>query len=90
MNPLIRLLVLPAMQAMGKAPHVSSFGASVLEQLIMGAGFDILVRENHACKGKDQRPYIVTRKQRARISTPAVTQVHRSFCQWRARSPQSS
>jgi ubiquinone/menaquinone biosynthesis C-methylase UbiE len=63
MNPLIRLLLLPAMRAIGKAPHVSSLGAFALEQLIVGAGFDILVRESHASKGKDQRPYIVARKQ---------------------------
>ena len=62
MNPLIRLLLLPAMQAIGKAPHVSSLGASALEQLIIGAGFDVLVRESHASKGNDQRPYIVARK----------------------------
>lgn len=62
MNPLIRLLALPAMRAIGKAPHVSSLSASALEQLIVGAGFDVLVRESHASKGKDQRPYIVARK----------------------------
>src|SRR5215207_9489968 len=62
MNPLIRLLLLPAMRTIGKAPHVSSLGASALEQLIIGAGFDVLVRESHASKGKDQRPYIVARK----------------------------
>ena len=62
MNPLIRLLLLPAMRAIGKAPHVSSLGASALEQSIIGAGFDVLVRESHASKGKDQRPYIVARK----------------------------
>jgi ubiquinone/menaquinone biosynthesis C-methylase UbiE len=62
MNPLIRLLLLPAMRAIGKAPHVSSLGASALEQLIVDAGFDVLARESHASKGKDQRPYIVARK----------------------------
>ena len=62
MNPLIPLLLLPAMRAIGKAPHVSSLGASALEQLIIGAGFDVLVRESHASKGKDQRPFIVARK----------------------------
>jgi ubiquinone/menaquinone biosynthesis C-methylase UbiE len=62
MNPLIRLLLLPAMRAIGKAPHVSTLGVSALEQLIIGAGFDVLVRESHASKGKDQRPYIVARK----------------------------
>jgi ubiquinone/menaquinone biosynthesis C-methylase UbiE len=62
MNPLIRLLLLPAMRAIGKAPHVSSLAASELERLIIGAGFDVVVRESHASKGKDQRPYIVARK----------------------------
>lgn len=62
MNPLIRLLLLPAMRAVGLAPHVSSFGASALEQLIIGGGFEILARENHASRGKDRRPYIVARK----------------------------
>ncbi|HET9535403.1 MAG TPA: class I SAM-dependent methyltransferase [Mesorhizobium sp.] len=62
MNPLIRLLALPAMRAIGKAPHVSSLGASALERLIIDAGFDVLARESHASKGKDQRPYIVARK----------------------------
>lgn len=62
MNPLIRLLALPAMRAIGKAPHVSCLGASALERLIIDAGFDVLVRESHASKGKDQRPYIVARK----------------------------
>ncbi|MDQ8756225.1 methyltransferase domain-containing protein [Sphingosinicella sp. LHD-64] len=62
MNPLIRLLVLPAMQAVGKAPHASSFGASTLEQQILEAGFDIVLIESHASKGADKRPYIVARK----------------------------
>jgi ubiquinone/menaquinone biosynthesis C-methylase UbiE len=62
MNPLIRLVLLPAMQVIGKAPHVSSLAASELERLIIGAGFDVVVRESHASKGKDQRPYIVARK----------------------------
>ncbi|WP_213291249.1 methyltransferase domain-containing protein, partial [Bradyrhizobium sp. sGM-13] len=51
MNPLIRLVLLPAMQLIGKAPHVSSLGASELKRLIVGAGFDVLVRESHASKG---------------------------------------
>lgn len=62
MNPLIRLLLLPAMRAIGQAPHASCFGVSALERQIIGAGFDVLVRESHASKGKDQRPYIVARK----------------------------
>lgn len=62
MTPLIRLLLLPAMRAVGQAPHVSSFGASALERLIIDAGFDVLARESHASRGKDRRPYIVARK----------------------------
>jgi ubiquinone/menaquinone biosynthesis C-methylase UbiE len=62
MNPLIPLLLLPVMRAIGKAPHVSSFSASMLEQSIVNAGFDVLLRESHASKGRDQRPYIVARK----------------------------
>ena len=62
MNPLIRLALLPAMRAIGKAPYVCVFRAAELNQLISAAGFDILATENHATKGNDTRPYIVARK----------------------------
>jgi ubiquinone/menaquinone biosynthesis C-methylase UbiE len=62
MNPLIPLLLLPVMRAIGKAPYVSSFSTSKLEQSIVNAGFDVLLRESHASNGRDQRPYIVARK----------------------------
>ena len=62
MNPLIRLALLPAMRAIGKAPHVVVFRTAELSQLICAAGFDILATENHATKGNDHRPYIVARK----------------------------
>ena len=62
MNPLIRLVLLPAMRAIGKAPYVSAFRAAELSQSISAAGFDILATESHATKGKDARPYIVARK----------------------------
>lgn len=62
MNPLIRLVLLPAMRALGKAPYVSAFRAAELSQSISAAGFDILATESHATKGKDARPYIVARK----------------------------
>jgi ubiquinone/menaquinone biosynthesis C-methylase UbiE len=62
MNPLIPLLLLPVMRAIGKAPHVSSFSTSELEQSIADAGFDVMVKESHASKGRDQRPYIVARR----------------------------
>ncbi|HJS45602.1 MAG TPA: class I SAM-dependent methyltransferase [Rhizomicrobium sp.] len=62
MNPLIRLVLLPAMRAIGKAPYVNVFRAAELSELICAAGFDILATENHATKGNDHRPYIVARK----------------------------
>ncbi|WP_315832749.1 class I SAM-dependent methyltransferase [Bradyrhizobium prioriisuperbiae] len=61
MNPLVRL-VLPAMRAIGKAPHAGVFRVSDLSELIRAAGFDIVATENHATKGDDKRPYIVARK----------------------------
>jgi hypothetical protein len=62
MNPLIRLALLPAMRAIGKAPYVSAFRAADLSQHIFAAGFDIRATESHATKGNDTRPYIVARK----------------------------
>jgi SAM-dependent methyltransferase len=62
MNPLLRLVLLPAMRAIGMAPYVSSFRATELSRLIRDAGFDILASESHATKSKDNRPYIVARK----------------------------
>lgn len=60
MNPLVRLLV-PAMQLVGKAPHVSFFKTVDLEREILAAGFEILKIERHGTKGKDARPFIVAR-----------------------------
>lgn len=62
MNPLIRLVLLPAMRAVGKAPYVTGFKVADLHQLIGAAGFEIISTERHATKGKDARPYIVARK----------------------------
>jgi ubiquinone/menaquinone biosynthesis C-methylase UbiE len=62
MNPLIRSAVLPALRAIGKAPHAGVFRAADLSQHISAAGFDVLATENHATKGNDSRPYIVARK----------------------------
>jgi ubiquinone/menaquinone biosynthesis C-methylase UbiE len=59
MNPLIRLVLLPAMRAIGKAPHVSVVDAVGLEQMINAAGFDVLASEHHASRGKDYRPFVV-------------------------------
>lgn len=40
MTPLIRLALLPAMRAIGKAPYAGVFRAAELSQLICAAGFD--------------------------------------------------
>lgn len=61
MNPLIRF-ALPAIRAIGKAPYVGVFRGGDLRQHISAAGFDILADENHATKGKNNRPFIVARK----------------------------
>lgn len=62
MNPMIRLALLPAMRAIGMAPHVTVLRAAQLPGLIQAAGFDILAVENHATRGKDTRPFIVARR----------------------------
>lgn len=62
MNPLIRLALLPAMRALGKAPHAGIFRATELDCAIRDAGFDIIASEIHATRGNDNRPYIVARK----------------------------
>lgn len=62
MNPLIRLVLLPAMHAIGKAPYVSVFSQDEFCWLLNAAGFDILAAENHATKGNDRRPFMVARK----------------------------
>jgi ubiquinone/menaquinone biosynthesis C-methylase UbiE len=62
MNPLIRLALLPAMRAIGKAPYTGAFSASALERQVAAAGFEILATERHADGGSDRRPYMVARK----------------------------
>ncbi len=62
MNVLIRVVLLPVMQAIGKAPHVSVFDAAELDRAIRAAGFDIVATEDHSIKGTQARPYIVARK----------------------------
>lgn len=62
MNPLIRLVLLPGMRAVGKAPHVGIFRARDLSQQVEAAGFEIVASETHATKGDDKRVYIVARK----------------------------
>lgn len=62
MNPLIRLVLLPAMRAIGKAPYAGGFSTVDLTRYISFAGFDILATESHSTKSHDNRPYIVARK----------------------------
>jgi ubiquinone/menaquinone biosynthesis C-methylase UbiE len=62
MNPLVRLVLLPAMRAIGKAPHVSVFTGADLNRLVGAAGFHILATESHSSKGRDSRPFIVARR----------------------------
>lgn len=60
MNPLIRLAI-PVMQLIGKAPSVTVFSATALEEAISAAGFTIVSSERHGSKKKDIRPFIVAR-----------------------------
>lgn len=62
MNPLLSHVLVPVMRGIGLAPHVTSFRAPELSQLIRDAGFEILAVESHATKGKDNRPFIVARR----------------------------
>jgi len=63
MNPLVSLVLLPGMRAIGRAPFVSVFRQAELCELVSSAGFDLLATENHATRGNDRRPCIVARKQ---------------------------
>ncbi|MTW16614.1 methyltransferase domain-containing protein [Rhodoplanes serenus] len=63
MNALVRLVLLPVMRAIGKAPHVGVFRGDELNRAIAAAGFLITATEGHASRGRDVRPYIVARKE---------------------------
>lgn len=62
LNPLIRYLAVPVMQAVGKAPHVLCFDADALQAAIARQGMDIVSVERHGTRGKDFRVFIVARK----------------------------
>ncbi|MDD7969948.1 class I SAM-dependent methyltransferase [Roseinatronobacter alkalisoli] len=62
MNFLLRNVLLPCMRAVGLAPYVAVMNADTLIRLVDATGFEILAKESHAAKGKDARPFIVTRK----------------------------
>ncbi len=57
----IRLLV-PVMQAFGKAPYVGFFSAEALEREINETGFEFIERARHGSGKKDMRTYLVARK----------------------------
>lgn len=61
MNPAFRVLI-PIMQAIGQAPHVTFVSEATLTQEIEAAGFGIIARERHGTRGKDVRPFFVARK----------------------------
>lgn len=63
MNPLIRLVLVPAMRAVRMAPFVRSFRSGELSEMIADAGFEIVCVEDHAAPGTGvRRPFIVARK----------------------------
>lgn len=62
MNPLIPYLALPAMRAIGRAPHVLRFDAEALRSAIARQGMEIVSVERHGTRGKDFRVFIVARK----------------------------
>ncbi|WP_040676371.1 class I SAM-dependent methyltransferase [Nitratireductor pacificus] len=62
MNPLLRWVLLPAMRALGLAPHVTSFRLEELEAQMEAARLEIRAVEWHATKGGDDRPFIVARR----------------------------
>jgi len=65
MNPLIWWAALPAMRAIGKAPHCGVFSETQLKEEIVKAGFEIITVERHGVKVGllgDSRPFIVARK----------------------------
>jgi ubiquinone/menaquinone biosynthesis C-methylase UbiE len=57
----IRLLV-PVMQAVGRAPHVGFFTSAELENEITAAGFEIVERAQHSSGKRELRPFLVARK----------------------------
>lgn len=59
-NPLIRL-VIPLMRLVGKAPPVTTFTATALEEALREAGFEILVNECHGSRKSDTRRFIAAR-----------------------------
>jgi ubiquinone/menaquinone biosynthesis C-methylase UbiE len=62
MNPLVRAIV-PIAQAIGQAPYVTSLSAEDVERDIAAAGFEIVERDRHGTRRKEEpRVFIVARK----------------------------
>jgi ubiquinone/menaquinone biosynthesis C-methylase UbiE len=62
MNPAIRVLV-PLAQSIGQAPYVAFLSATGLESDIAAAGFEIVERDRHGTRRKQEpRVFIVARK----------------------------
>ncbi len=61
MNLLICRAMIPALQLIGKAPHVLSFTSGQLAGALRRHGFEIIADERHASKGKDTRPFLAAR-----------------------------
>lgn len=61
MNFAIRLLV-PVMQAFGRAPYVAFLNATELEREIADAGFEIVERGRHGTNKNEPRIFLVARK----------------------------
>jgi hypothetical protein len=62
MNPLVRAIV-PIAQAIGQAPYVTSLSAEDVERDIAAAGFEIVERDRHGTRRKQEpRVFIVARK----------------------------
>lgn len=62
MNPVLRWFALPALRAIGKAPHVTVFGLEELRAIMESAGFEVLHVEWHSTRGVDDRPFMVARR----------------------------
>ena len=62
MTPLLGKVLLPAMRAIGKAPHVNVLKQVNLVEGLESAMFDVLLVEDHSTRGKMKRPYIVALK----------------------------
>jgi ubiquinone/menaquinone biosynthesis C-methylase UbiE len=71
MGPLLGKLLLPAMRAIGKAPHINVLKQVDLVRRLESAMFDVLLIEDHSTGGKMKRPYMVAQKPDRTLSRAA-------------------